>query len=818
MISTHSFVFITSVAYTRAIQSSRRLPLAHYIHTHTSAMPKSVRVGDYYDNDENGLWSWYLKNIRSGDFEELTQNELKFSLLRRFLYNKFIKEPGESGAHSASTTGPIANAKILFISIPDNIHSDISLLETFLKEYFHLEDLANIKIIKLTHDKCYNHENHYVLIDTVNNFDDPTFLEYVKPQHYAKYSTHGPEADGADGAVGVGRGNTPAESINTDRAFANFATDDQQPREGNTSTTNDGSITHATTITDGGAKLMDTVRTVTGGTMDHTLTYTNSANASRPRSITSSYSSTSSLSSSVSGSISSASISSASYSSSYVESSSNTASGSAITGSSRSQSQSQSQSQLHQGSIASSQSRPRPNQRGSQITNNTHSTQNSVAQSSDGQEDSTCSMIEFNFPRTKLHSHTSHSEAGIAAKQLMSGVNGSGVKQSGSGFYTPPQSEIVSINSFAETRSKILEIDTEPLHQTRSRSELSVSITEDQESNDYGNGPYGPGLEPFADDDEGADLDEEYGDSHSNMDSASFSSSMTVSTQTTSTDSIYSILPSISIRSPQGHFRLVLQSMLTLNDDRQIYTAIRQSNNLIDDADVSDDWILYDQNFSMNNLIMLALKDLFEWGQNLKKILFYSMVFIDNNVAMEPAPVLKQEDPNAGILSGPENSDVEVPQLLFADDAEQNPKMHMAERVQTNNTIAHRSIRTINSIGEWAFKKKSSNTMDRSSGYYGSDSTDSDYYPESFDGPKDKMTKQNTKQNTKDNVVIGKPSSPKGKKVKDMGDLKPVERWKSMPNKSVQHKNNESKKWKKKMKRFSKGKSQDDKDTFCTIM
>ncbi|GMM53501.1 Gis4 protein [Maudiozyma humilis] len=765
-------------------------------------MPKPVRVGDYYDNDDNGLWSWYLKNIRAGDFEELTQNELKFSLLRRFLYNKFIKEPEDSG------DGATANAKILFISIPDNIHSDISLLEAFLKEYFHLEDLANINIIKLTHDKCYNHENHYVLIDRVNNFDDPTFLEYVKPQHYTKY-TPGPVAS-PDGSVGFGLAaagkHTPAESINADKT-----------------NTNTDTITHATTITDGGSKLIDTVRTVTGGTMDHTLTYTNSASVSQQRSIASSYSSGSSLSSSDSRSISSASISSASYSSSYAGGSSFSASGSGSRSDSRSQSQSQ--TQINQSNVAQSDSNIVTGNRDSQVTNNTQGSSAQSAQSAgtgtsaSAMADTTSSMIEFNFPRTKLHSHpNSNTDAGIAAKQLMSGVNGSGVRQSGSGFYTPPQSEIVSINSFAETRSKILEIDTEPLHQTRSRSELSVSIVEDQESNDFPNQPYGPALEPFNDNFEQEEEEEEYGDSHSNMDSASFSSSMTMSTETTSTDSVYSILPSISIKSHQGHFRLVLQSMLTLNDDRQIYTAIRQSNNLIDDADVSDDWILYDQNFSMNNLIMLALKDLFEWGQNLKKILFYSMVFIDDNVALEPTAMTKQEDLTTGLQSGPENSDVEVPQLLFADDAEQDPKMHMAERIQTNNTIAHRSIRTINSIGEWAFKKKSSNTMDRGSEYYGSDSTDSDYYPQAFDGPKDQMTKQNTKQNTNDNVVVGMSPTSKGKKAKDMGDLKPVERWKSMPNKNVQPKSGESKKWKKKMKQFRKGKSQDDKDTFCTIM
>ena len=770
-------------------------------------MPKSVRVGDYYDNDDNGLWSWYLDNIRSGDFEELTQNELKFTLLRRFLYNKFIKDNEEENqTNNEGSTVPTSykNSKILFISIPDNIHSDISLLETFLKEYFHLEDLTNIKIIKLTHDKTYHHENHYVLIDTLNNFDDPTFLEYVNPKDY-KYSGSLSQSQQNSSFINNTNGQSIPNGIVDYPAIAPELTIETNKK---TNKLHKNKISKTRTITNEGERLLDTVRTVTGGTTDHTITYTHSESvpSSRTSSRGASYSSSASSSiSSCSSSCASSSISSASYSNSFVDS--NNISESIVS------------SERSMGSV------PQPldtaTQSGSNIKNeietkslddkkHTSFTSKKSASSSivnsgnddvsinrlEDMEDATGSIIEINFPRTKLHTNISNDQDTPAKQLTTSRIYNP--RADNSGIYTPPQSEIISINSFADTRSKILEVDTEPLHPTRSRSEMSCSIREDQESNDFNS------FEERV-------VSDEDDDGESRMDNSSFSSSITVSTQTTSADSIYSILPSISIRSPQGHFRLVLQSMLTLNEDRQIYTAIRQSNNLIDDADVSDDWILYDQKFSMNNLIMLTLKDLFEWGQNLKKILFYSMIFIDNAVVTTETQQLPMEHDL-------ENIDIETPQLLFADDAINDPTMHIPERVQTNNTIAHRSIRTINSIGEWAFKKKS-NTTDRYSGSY--DSSDSEVVPQSYFGDDDLITGTNTIQHTKEDIVVDPVTTAQKKKNnnKKLKDFERVARWKSVPNKSapIEH-NTQGSNWKKNMKRFSKGKSHNQKDTFCTVM
>ena len=90
-------------------------------------MQKSVRVGDYFDNDDNGLWSWYLTNLRLGDFEELIGNQLKYTLLKRFLNSHFYGDNNISAR---------PNKKILLVSIPENVHEDISILEIFLKITF----------------------------------------------------------------------------------------------------------------------------------------------------------------------------------------------------------------------------------------------------------------------------------------------------------------------------------------------------------------------------------------------------------------------------------------------------------------------------------------------------------------------------------------------------------------------------------------------------------------------------------------------------------------------------------------------------------
>ncbi|SJM87149.1 uncharacterized protein ZBIST_3338 [Zygosaccharomyces bailii] len=128
-------------------------------------MEKTNGGGDYFENDNNGLWSWYITNIRNGDFEELTGNQLKRSLLKRFLH--IYLDPEFSSR---------PDTKVMIVSIPENIHRDLALLESFLHEHFHLDDM---QITKLTTSHVYNHENHYIVTDKVNNFKDPGFLQFA---------------------------------------------------------------------------------------------------------------------------------------------------------------------------------------------------------------------------------------------------------------------------------------------------------------------------------------------------------------------------------------------------------------------------------------------------------------------------------------------------------------------------------------------------------------------------------------------------------------------------------------------------------------
>ncbi|KAL6945517.1 hypothetical protein ACO0QE_002977 [Hanseniaspora vineae] len=138
-------------------------------------MPHIITVKDYYENDYNGLWSWYLNNLRKGEFEELTGNILKYSLLKKFLKEFFYKNNNDTNNDSHENS----DRKILLVSVPDKIYKNqtnykINILENFLKDYFKLDDLTNIHIEKLTKKNCkiYNHETHYLIMDPLNNFKD----------------------------------------------------------------------------------------------------------------------------------------------------------------------------------------------------------------------------------------------------------------------------------------------------------------------------------------------------------------------------------------------------------------------------------------------------------------------------------------------------------------------------------------------------------------------------------------------------------------------------------------------------------------------
>ena len=507
-------------------------------------MALTVRVDDYYNNDENGLWSWYLRNIRSGDFEELTKNELKYTLLKRFLNSNIYNNKNIRNFNK--------NQRFLFISIPDKVHSDISILETFLKDYFHLEDLHNIRIQKLTKDQCYNHENHYLLIDTMNNFNDPTFLNYVDPKRYNKFNN---DLDQIDNTNSV-----PSNIINKDFLPTNSATISEEEEE-------------------------------------------------------------------------------------------------------------------------------------------------------EEEDDDEESSIVLNFSRAASH-HIRHTNQESQIKEPISDVQESVNHLPLNHVFTPPDSETMSINSYYNDNDRDIS--------KHSLIRMVVSKDTEVEKRNYS-------------EEEEEEEEEMVGDDNSFVSSisdTSYLSSYSDMSLESSTSSHYSILPSISIYDKGGNFKLVLQSCLLYKENKEILTAIRQSNNAVDVASVDDDWILYDSQFNMNNLTILTLKELFEFGHDIPKILFYSMVIVNSSIQkIRTTNDIENGNNNStdyseriDKLSGSNNDELDIndesnndlrqenPKLLY-DDTEE-PQMCAPERMVSNTTtVGHRSIRTINTMGEWAYRKKSNITF-----------------------------------------------------------------------------------------------------------
>lgn len=123
-------------------------------------------LSEDYENDFNGLWSWYLNNLRRGEFEELAGNTLKNALLHMFLKDR-LKDSAQ------------LNKRMLLVSIPEELDKDLEILEESVLEHLQLRgvECEYIEIIKLTGERVYNQESHYLLEDRVTNFNDSWFLE-----------------------------------------------------------------------------------------------------------------------------------------------------------------------------------------------------------------------------------------------------------------------------------------------------------------------------------------------------------------------------------------------------------------------------------------------------------------------------------------------------------------------------------------------------------------------------------------------------------------------------------------------------------------
>ncbi|QLQ78294.1 hypothetical protein HG537_0A05410 [Torulaspora globosa] len=614
-------------------------------------MCKSIRVVDRFDNDDNGVWSWYLSHIRSGDFEEFSRNELKVSLLKRFLNTNFKQ-----------------NTKILFVSIPDQVHRDLPLLENFLRDYFHLEHLEHIEITKLTQSRVYNHENHYVLIDRADNFGDPSFLQFASSKWQSQLSHQRSH-----------KLSNPASSVDAGQKLCGTVTE----RSG---------LSSESTSSEGARILGYGYRR-------------------EPQSVEV-------------NSVQSESTTEQADSSSRVED--------------------------DMGDCES----------GSVVINFSHS------------------LLRRRFEERKRAKNSGDQEQGVPKPE------------GGGNVYSPPISENVSINSFEESLGDRRSYSGQP---------ISLTITRNEETNNESSND--------SQEDKTSDVSS-ISESMNSLGESATSFGEDYDNGSESSDySVLSILPSISISDAMGHFRLVLQSTLLQDPEtKEIYTAIRQSNNRPAVADVEDDWLLYDSHFSMNNLQMLTLQDLLDANRSFPKIIFYSMIVVSD----EQEELLNLSNARNGLESSSQmtlqqatnlisavprvNSNISVseePQEFYAsiDKVSFSKQPYGATRVQSNAT----AVRSVNSIGDWSFSHNSDTRISDREKRHITNSTDTD----------------SNNQGIQWLSLHKPPSRNRLSKVSTVGSLNVVQRSKSTPLPgSLNGIDGECKHWKDKITAFRRKKAQ----------
>lgn len=671
-------------------------------------MQKSIKVDDYFDNDDNGLWSWYLSHIRSGDFEEFSRNKLKVTLLRRFLNSHFDSNRSHYGQ----------NTKILFVSIPDKVHRDLSLLENFLRDYFHLEHLEHIEITKLTQSPVYNHENHYILIDKLNNFDDPTFLQFASTRWQQQLSNQ----------------------------QSNRLSDRQS-----------GSIPNNDSSVEFNKKPCDTV-------------------TERSRA----------------GSLSSFS---------------------ANSGPSDLDSDTGGLQNIEVRSIQSESTAGQFNQIPINSINDQDDENESIVL------DFSHSLLRKQMEEKKSQAQRiRQQEYSADTNQTITNLHTNDKDTNASDIYSPAISENVSINSYED----------------ESMRDGSDSITA---KDSYSGQPLALTTTHYKDDTQGSS-DDSQEENISELSSVS-RSMKSLGSQTSLGDnndyennsdssdySVVSILPSISISDARGHYRLVMQSSLLQDPEtKEIYTAIRQSNNQPTVADVDDDWLLYDSQFSMNNLQMLTLQELLDMNRSFPKIIFYSMIVVsdEQQELLQWSNGMTQKEDTADASSSIPRADSYAsmsrdPQQFYAnmddDDTslseQSGPMMYAPTRLQSNTSTAHRSIRTVNSIGDWAFVHK--NETKRQGSHRGSTSQ------AGVSGVQFDSDNQNLQFLHPERVHSRNGLS----KVSTMASLNPVERSKSTPLPviliSFSNLDGESKHWKDKITTFRRKKNHRQHEKGCIIM
>lgn len=714
-------------------------------------MSKSVRVGDYYGNDENGVWSWYLSNLRSGDFEEIIENKLKYTLLKRFLNNNLL------GNFSPESPTRFINKKLIFVSIPEDVHQDISILELFLRDYFHLKVLDNIQIHKLTQDKVYHHENHYFLMDELNNFEDPTFLEFGKSNW---------KMEGTAGTV-----YDPQNKENTTDALVTEAT---------------AKIDHKISSSNTDDSRFDTL---VNDTKDDSSSHEyNDMNLNEQDSITSSNNNDSLLSSLSTGGEDS------------------------LNQELRRQSDHDESSSIIDQTNDNRESYPNADTIRSKMIPSEGNISIDFDQGTDrestnvdnsnkptGLDDDGASSIVLNF---------SHNRNAHKRKTKIDSLLG---ERYPSDFYTPPQSELVSINSCGSaedytgqslrlmvTKNGTDSKDDQP-GDNPNRSKTSVNGHIASPLSDIQNVSINEANMGGQNDQ--ASFSDNESESMYSSDLESEDGEMDHYNASGSDITLLSILPSISIFDTLGYFRLVLQSILIQDPQtKEVFTAVRQSNNKPTIADITDDWLLYDAEFSMHNLQILTLQDIMTIKKDYPKILFYTMVVINDRseIACEfpyngaqftkaPSPITnKSHEVEKEELDQPTEVQAYFPgnSQAIKDSIKPNNRdsltfdLCQAERTKSNMTTTHRSIRTVNSIGDWSISRDTTGIATRAA------TNTSGQYEDHYQALKfDESSKERLIQGRKDGSG-GKYSKHQISRVNTNGSSMPldsVERTKSLP-------------------------------------
>ncbi|KAH3900332.1 Gis4p SCDLUD_003306 [Saccharomycodes ludwigii] len=743
-----------------------------------------VKVKDYFDNDYNGLWSWYLSNLRKGNFEEITGNILKFTLLKRFL-NEYLNSDEFQ-----------FNKKILIVSIPDKIHyqQDITILENFLKDYFKLNNLKYIQITKLTtNDRIYNHENHYMIMDPLNNFNDKFFLESKNLLNN--------DSNSGGSAIKDHNNNIDPDDSNS---YISLSSSDSLNTSSSSSST--GSSTSSASCSAERSPYHNNDTNDQHHYVGTSTSNNNNNNSANRNSIAQSFSSPRNSKIANSGQVDQIS-----NRNNITEDDINMGDNVLI--------QQQSINSEEYDDDDDDDDDEDDSIISTNHDNNTTDLHNKIMK------------MEFNFPH---HTITNiHKQDPSQQPQLEKKFENLSLKKKDT---LPHDSQVFSN-------------DVQVLNHTRNISSVMSDINVDAESvNSYAystDEDFGSELKHVNTREDDADLHnksdvadtkQEYDASHDmvdyddeDIDEAAIDKEYNFDDDDGSDnedDSLCSIFPSISISADFGKFRLVLQIILIQNPDtREISTAIRQMNNNPTVANQDDDWLLYDQFFRMDNLQMLSLKDILGMNRYCPKILFYSMVDLttpskspkkkdidapNGNDHLEAVDEIKtffpsnttgnNEDFNNYFIDDDQNclskqstfTKDTLPVGLYSDDKlganasanggytdddelENGVKLYNANTNQTG----YRSIRTIESVGvgDWAFQNSLGNSNTNVFNGKDNDNNNNKINKIPLKNNKNIITANNLNNNMDHNAREEKKLS----KVATIGSLNVVERSKSTP-------------------------------------